>query len=55
MTKRAVLLLDDHPGSLTVVEAALRRRYGQDYLIISQASAQPPSATWPTCEMPGGR
>ena len=39
MTKPAVILLDDHPDSLTVLEAALRRRYGQDYLIVSQASA----------------
>ena len=39
MTKPAVVLLDDHPDSLAVLEAALRRRYGQDYLIVSQASA----------------
>ncbi len=39
MTKPAVILLDDHPDSLTVLEAALCRRYGQDYLIVSEASA----------------
>src|SRR6266478_6028279 len=39
MTKPAVILLDDHPDSLPVLEAALRRRYGQDYLIVSEASA----------------
>jgi CheY-like chemotaxis protein len=39
MTKPAVLLLDDHTDSLTVLEAALRRRYAQDYLIVSEASA----------------
>jgi thioredoxin reductase (NADPH) len=38
MTKPAVILLDDHPDSLIVLEAALRRRYGQDYLIVSETS-----------------
>jgi hypothetical protein len=32
-------VLDDHPGSLIVLEEALRRRYLQDYLIISETSA----------------
>jgi thioredoxin reductase (NADPH) len=39
MNKPAVILLDDHPDSLAVLEAALHRRYGQDYLIVSEASA----------------
>jgi thioredoxin reductase (NADPH) len=34
-----VILFDDHPDILSVLEAALRRRYGQDYLIVSETSA----------------
>jgi thioredoxin reductase (NADPH) len=33
-----MIVLDDHPDSLSVLEGALRRRYGQDYLIVSETS-----------------
>ena len=39
MNRPAMIVLDDHPDSLTVLEGALRRRYGQDYLIVSETSA----------------
>ena len=39
MTRPAVIVFDDHPDSLSVLEEALRRRYGQDYLIVSATSA----------------
>ena len=38
MNRPAILVLDDHPGTLIVLEEALRRRYGQDYLIVSETS-----------------
>jgi thioredoxin reductase (NADPH) len=39
MTRPAVIVSDGHPDSLSVLEGALRRRYGQDYLIVSETSA----------------
>jgi thioredoxin reductase (NADPH) len=39
MTRPAVIVSDDDPDRLSVLEGALRRRYGQDYLIASQTSA----------------
>jgi thioredoxin reductase (NADPH) len=38
MNRPAMIVLDDHPHSLRVLEEALRRRYGQDYLIVSETS-----------------
>jgi len=39
MSKPAVLIVDDDRGSLDALETALHRRYGQDYLIVSETSA----------------
>ena len=38
MNRPAIIVLDDHPDSLIVLEEALRRRYVQDYLIVSETS-----------------
>jgi thioredoxin reductase (NADPH) len=38
MNRPAIIVLDDHPDSLIVMEEALRRRYVQDYLIVSETS-----------------
>jgi thioredoxin reductase (NADPH) len=38
MNMPAILVVDDNPESLDAVEAALRRRYEQDYLIASETS-----------------
>jgi hypothetical protein len=38
MNRPAMIVLDDHPDSLSVLEEALRRRYGQDYMIVSETS-----------------
>jgi thioredoxin reductase (NADPH) len=39
MTRPAVIVVDDDPDRLSVLEGALRRRYGQDYLLASETSA----------------
>jgi hypothetical protein len=33
-----LMVVDDDPESLGVLDGTLRRRYGQDYLIVSDAS-----------------
>jgi thioredoxin reductase (NADPH) len=38
MNRPAIIVLDNHPDSLIVLEETLRRRYGQDYLIVSETS-----------------
>jgi thioredoxin reductase (NADPH) len=38
MTIPVLMVIDDDPESLGIVDGTLRRRYGQDYLIISDAS-----------------
>ena len=38
MNRPAIIVLDDHPDSLIVLEEALHRRYVQDYLIVSETS-----------------
>lgn len=38
MTTPVLILVDDDPGSLGALGGTLRRRYGNDYLIISEAS-----------------
>jgi hypothetical protein len=39
MTEPALLVLDDEPDELAGLRDALRRRYGQDYLVICEGSA----------------
>jgi len=39
MTIPVLMAVDDDPESLGTLDDALRRRYGQDYLVISDASA----------------
>jgi hypothetical protein len=38
MTTPVLMVLDDDPGSLGTLDGTLRRRYGHDYLVISEAS-----------------
>ena len=38
MNRPAIIVLDNHPDSLIVLEETLRRRYGQDYLIVTETS-----------------
>ena len=38
MTIPVLMVVDDDPESLGILDGTLRRRYGQDYLIISDAS-----------------
>jgi thioredoxin reductase (NADPH) len=38
MTNPALMVVDDNPGSLATLEGTLRRRYGHDYVIISEAT-----------------
>ena len=39
MTEPAILVIDDDPHRLGTVEGELRKRYGRDYLIVSETSA----------------
>src|SRR5215831_12493738 len=39
MTSPVLMVVDDDPESLGVLDGTLRRRYGRDYLIISDVSA----------------
>ena len=38
MTIPVLMAVDGNPGSLAAIDGTLRRRYGNDYLIISEAS-----------------
>ena len=38
MTKPVLMVVDDNPGGLATADGTLRRRYGHDYLIISEAT-----------------
>ena len=38
MTKPVLMVVDDNPGGLATAGGTLRRRYGHDYLIISEAA-----------------
>ena len=38
MTAPVLMVVDDDPESLGLLDGTLRRRYGQDYLIVSDAS-----------------
>ena len=40
MTIPVLMVVDDDPDSLDVLDRTLRRRYGQDYLIVSEASSE---------------
>jgi hypothetical protein len=40
MTLPVLMVVDDDPEFLAVLDGTLRRRYGQDYLIISDASPE---------------
>jgi thioredoxin reductase (NADPH) len=40
MTNPVLMAVDGNPGSLAALDATLRRRYGRDYLIISEASPE---------------
>ena len=39
MTEPAILVLDDVPEELDELQGALRRRYGQEYVVICESSA----------------
>ena len=40
MTIPVLMVVDDDPDNLGVLDRTLRRRYGQDYLIVSEASSE---------------
>ena len=39
MTTPVLMVVDEDAGNLETLDGSLRRRYGQDYLIVSEASA----------------
>jgi hypothetical protein len=38
MSKPVLMAVDDDPGSLGTLDAALRGRYGRDYVVIAEAT-----------------
>jgi hypothetical protein len=55
MTTPVLMVLDDDPGSLGTLDGTLRRRYGHDYLVISEASPAAALGRLRSCGLPAAR